>query len=259
MEYKLLRPFGVEISDIDITTMLASNYQQISQLVSRNRVAVLKNQKLSDIAFVRFLEGFGELMFTAGEVPVKTAPMLNVVTNVGRSSPPKSAFHTDTSYLLQPPSFSALRPVLLPKSGGNTVFSDQVNALHRLPKKVIRFLSGRTVLHTVSQLTGQSAAARHPLFRQHPSTGEIALYLSNLPRCSMLSGVDEVTSARILAVLYRHSIKARFLYHHQWNEGDILLWDNRVTMHRAEHSDVAENRTLHRGMVQGETPIPFIV
>lgn len=256
MKLRQLFPFGVEISDFDISTMIGSSHQEISQIVSQNRVAVLKNQKLSDTQFARFLGGFGELMFTSGEMPVEDAPMLNLVSNVGRDTPPKSTFHSDTSYLQRPPSFSALRPVLLPTSGGDTVFCDQVNAVFRLPKKAIDFLSGRTVLHSVSQLVGQTASVRHPLLRHHPITGEISLYLSNLPRCTMLSGVDAEASARILAALYRHSIKSRFLYRHQWTPGDILIWDNRLTMHRAEHSDVVENRILHRGMVQGEMPLP---
>ena len=87
-------------------------------------------------------------------------------------------------------------------------------------------------------------------------TGEVALFLSTPERCTALSGVDDVTSARAIAALYRHSIRPANLYRHDWRAGDVVLWDGRVTMHRADHDGVAGDRVLHRGMVLGEIPIP---
>ena len=94
-----------------------------------------------------------------------------------------------------------------------------------------------------------------PLFRRHDLTGETALFLSTPKRCTDLSGVDARTSPRILAALYRHSTRASRLRLYAWKAGDVLTWDNRVTLHKADHGDVSEDRVLHRGMVRGEIPL----
>jgi taurine dioxygenase len=254
MRTQALAPFGVAISGFRIAAASNADAAVLADLVARHRVAVFRDQELDDASFVRFLRLFGELTFTAGETPVEGAPALNVVSNVGRTTPPRSVFHTDTSYVARPPAFTALRPVRLPRAGGRTLFSDQVRAAATLSPRVLRALVGRTVLHGPTGVAG--GTTRHPLLRRHPRTGEVALFLSTPERCTALSGVDETTSARAIAALYRHSIRDANVYRHQWRAGDVLVWDDRVTMHRADHADVEGDRVLHRGMVGGEIPLP---
>lgn len=254
MEKNSLAPFGVEIRGMDVRALSAVSFDELARVIAGSKVVVIREQSMDDAAFVRFLQGFGPLTFTDGETPVENAGDLNIVSNAGRLTPARSVFHTDTSYVEQPPSFTALRPVVLPENGADTLFSDQVMAARKLPAKALRFLAGRTVLHRASGLPGQGGFSRQPLLRRHPLTGETALYLSTPERCSNLSGVDANTSQRIIAGLYRHSIKPSKLYRHQWQAGDLLMWDNRVTMHRADHGHFLEERILHRGMVRGETP-----
>lgn len=251
-----LAPFGMEVSGLDIQSISASStFDELAQLIASSRVVVFRDQILDNSSFVQFLRGFGELTFTEGEKPVENAPDLNIVSNMGRQTPPRSVFHTDTSYMPRPPSFTALWPVILPANGGDTLFSDQVQAGAILPEKVRNFLMGRAVLHAATGLDGQLQTSRQPLFRRHAVTGETALYLSTPKRCTELSGVDAQTSHRILGALYRHSIRASRLYRHIWKANDVLIWDNRVTMHRADHGNVTEDRVLHRGMVLGEIPM----
>ena len=260
-----LAPFGLEVTGLDITSLdnmsldnmsiCAPSFDSLAQMIAGARVVVFRGQAIGDASFVKFLSGLGQLTFTEGETPVENAPQLNIVSNVGRLAPPRSVFHTDTSYVLRPPSFTALRPVVLPATGGDTVFSDQVKAAARLPEKTRNFLAGRTVLHGVSGLDGQNATTRQPLLRRHAITGEVSLFLSTPQRCTALSGVDGPTSERIIAALYRHSTRASTLYRHVWKAGDVLIWDNRVTMHKADHGNVTEDRILHRGMVMGEMPV----
>jgi taurine dioxygenase len=254
MHVAALAPFGVEITGFRIASAGGSDAERLRDVIARGRVAVFRDQDAGDEAFVQFLRLLGELTFTDGETPVDGTPALNVVSNVGRPTPPRSVFHTDTSYVPRPPAFTALRPVRLPRAGGSTLFSDQVRAAETLPARVRRTLDGRTVLHQATGVAG--GATRHPLFRRHPRTGEVALYLSTPERCRALSGVDDGTSARAIAALYRHSIRAANVFAHAWRAGDVLVWDDRLTMHRADHADVAGDRVLHRGMVLGEIPIP---
>ncbi len=255
MEATPLEPFGMEVTAIDLMAPALPRADDFVRLISAARVVVFRNQTIDDAGLAGFLRRLGTLTFTEGETPVENAPDLNVVSNVGRATPPRSVFHSDTSYVRVPPSFTALRPVLLPSRGGATLFSDQVGVANRLPEKVRTWLRGRTVLHKGGTVRGESVANRHPVLRRHPVTNETALYLSTPERCSDLSDTDERTSARVIEALYKRSTRQSALYRHQWRAGDVLVWDNRVTMHRADHDGVAGDRVLHRGMVSGEIPI----
>ena len=254
MKLVLLAPFGAEISDLDCLGG-AVDHDALARLIARHRVVAMRNQTGDDQAFVRFLSGFGPLVFTEGEVPVDGAPLLNVVTNAGRSTPPVSRFHSDSSYFTRPPSFTALRPVALPDAGGPTLFSDQVRAAGDLPKRWLPCLAGRKVLHRCTGIDGIDDQSWHPLLRQHPLTGETALYLSTPARCIAIEGMAAEPARRIIEILYRRSQISSRLYRHVWRPGDMLIWDNRVTMHRADHDGVAAPRILHRGMIAGEAPI----
>lgn len=250
-----LAPFGAEVIGVDCGSGRLDHAAMAHQIAAA-RVVVFRDQRCGDEGFAEFLSGFGPLVFTTGEIPVAGAPLLNVVTNAGRSTPPISWFHTDSSYFSVPPSFTALRPVTLPGQGGATLFTDQVAAATMLPRRWMDCLGGRSVLHCCTGLAGIDDEHWHPLFRRHPLTGETSLYLSTPARCVALNGMDQPLAQRMIAVLYRRSQIRCGLYRHVWRPGDMLIWDNRVTMHRADHGDVQGPRTLHRGMVAGEPPLP---
>ena len=253
-----LAPFGLEVWEADIAALSQAAADALAGLIAVNRVVVIRNQSGGDAELVRFLKQLGPLTFTDGETPVEGAPDLNVVSNLGRSKPPRSVFHTDTSYVACPPAFTALREVMLPTRGGQTVFSDQVAAFRGLPSAWRSRLANCTLQHSATGLDGRTESQNHPLFRLHPVTGETALYLSTPERCSRLSSVDPAASARLVSILYRRSIRTFNLYRHTWQKGDVVIWDNRLTMHQADHSNVNGDRLLHRGMVMGEQPIPAI-
>ena len=253
MKLSQLAPFGAEIHGLDCAAETV-DHTVMARLIAQHRVVVVRGQYGDDQAFVRFLSGFGPLVFTEGELPVDGAPQLNVVSNVGRTTPPVSRFHTDSSYFARPPSLTALRSVRVPAQGGATLFSDQVRAASDLPERWLSCLAGRKVLHRCTGLDGIDDQNWHPLLRQHPLTGESALFLSTPARCIAIEGMAPEPARRIIEILYRRSQVASDLYRHEWRAGDLLIWDNRVTMHRADHDGVVGSRVLHRGMVAGEAP-----
>ena len=256
-DWPILSPFGVEAIGLEITD-LDGEIDAVKTAIARHGFMVFKGQRITDEAFVAFLNKLGQLTFTVGEKPVPGAPMLNLVTNVGRDRPPRSVFHTDTSYMAKPPAFTALRIVKVPSSGGETLFCNQYWAYKTLPKWVKERFGRAKVLHLVSGLTlnkSQETQCWHPLFRKHPISGRVALYLSTPERCQAISGVNAEEGRRIIRLLYKHSIRKNRLYRHQWQAGDVLVWDNRCTMHRADHSQVVGDRVLHRGLVAGERSI----
>ena len=250
--FQNLSPFGVEIAGIQISDVGDHDISNLKQLLAHNGVVIIRNQSIDDAEFVTFLKRLGSLMFTTGETPVPHQPWLNLVTNVGRDRAPRSVFHTDTSYVAQTPAYTALKAISLPEFGGETLFSNQYCAFETLPIQVKEMLSSATVLHVASSIkldNDQESQAWHPLFQRHPISGKIALFLSTPERCQLIRGFNLEESQRVIRLLYRHSIRPRRLYQHHWKNGDIVIWDNRCTMHRADHSEVIGDRVLHRGLV----------
>ncbi|WP_373543466.1 TauD/TfdA dioxygenase family protein [Chamaesiphon sp.] len=252
INFRILSPFGAEADPIGITDLQEPDIDAVKDTLANNGFIVFRKQSLSDADFVVFLNRLGQVTFTAGETPVLHQPDLNIVTNVGRVSPPRSVFHTDTSYISQPPAFTALRAVTVPVSGGATLFSDQYRAYETLPSSVKEQFAEAKVLHVVSGLklgADLQTQSWHPLFQRHPISGRLALFLSTPERCQAISGIAPQTAHRIIRLLYKHSIRHYRVYRHQWQPEDTIVWDNRCTMHRADHSQVVGDRVLHRGLV----------
>ncbi|WP_309742683.1 MULTISPECIES: TauD/TfdA family dioxygenase [unclassified Chamaesiphon] len=251
MDFRALSPFGIELHGVEITTLQAEDIDALKNALANHGFVVFRQQLANDAEFVSFLDRLGRLTFTIGETPVAHQPELNVVSNIGRTTPPRSVFHTDTSYIAQPPAYTALRAVTIPTTGGGTLFSDQYRAYETLPNSVKERLADARVLHVVSGLTLKEGETQswHPLFKRHPLSGRLALFLSTPERCQEIAGIAPAEARRIIRLLYQHSIRNYRLYRHQWRSGDIIIWDNRCTMHRADHSAVIGDRLLHRGLV----------
>jgi taurine dioxygenase len=255
IHFRALSPFGLETNEISISEITDRDLVSLKHGIADKGFIVFRSQAVSDADFVAFLSRLGSMTFTAGEIPVSHQPDLNVVSNIGRDRPPRSVFHTDTSYVARPPAFTALRAVTIPASGGATLFSDQYRAYETLPTTVKEQLAEARVLHVMSGLTldeHQEKQSWHPLFLRHPLTGRLALFLSTPERCQAISGMAADNAQRLVRLLYQHSIRHYRLYRHRWQPGDIAIWDNRCTMHRADHSQTIGDRVFHRGMVLGE-------
>ena len=255
IDFRALSPFGVEANETRIAEMNDEAIVSLKYALASNGVVVFRQQAVSDADFVAFLSQLGQMTFTVGETPVSHQPSLNVVSNVGRTHPPRSVFHTDTSYVARPPAFTALRALTIPALGGETLFSDQYRAYETLPEALKEKLADAQVLHVMSGLTldeNEERQSWHPLFKQHPLSGRLALFLSTPERCQAISGIRLEDAQRLTRLLYRHSTRHYRLYRHQWQLDDIVIWDNRCTMHRADHSKVVGDRILHRGLVLGE-------
>lgn len=249
------RRFGHVIDNVDLASIGPDFLERLPDQLAAHGVMVFSRQAIDDAAFVAFLSRLGPMIFTPGETPLAGQPMLNAVSNVGRATPPRSVFHTDSSYLAQPPAYTALRAVVVPDVGGATLFSDQFAAADAMPPQCRAALAGRTVRHRVTGLVGQDEECRQPLLRRNPVSGRTALFLTTPARCDDLDGLSVPASQRLIDLLYRRSIRPRGLFTHYWRAGDVVIWDDRCTMHRADHVGTIGDRILHRGMVGGEKPI----
>lgn len=258
MNIAVLSPIGVEVTDLSLGDIDADAVTHLRRLLADHGVAVLPGQDVDDAEFVAFLKRFGHLTFSKGETPVAGFPDLNLISNVGRSTPPRSVFHVDTSYVRRPPAYTALRAVHIPAQGGETLFTNQYRAFETLPAEVRARLEGRTIRHVVTGIDpsnlgdGDERSAEHPVFRRHPISGRITLYLSTPERCVAVSGMDEAESKDMIEFLYLHSTAEDNTYRHAWSAGDVVMWDNRCVLHRADHAVVVGDRVMHRGMVAAQ-------
>ncbi len=256
MDTAALHPVGATVTDLDLTTCAAA----LVDLLAEHGVLVLPDQEIDDAAFRAFLQAFGPLAFTPGETPLPGFPDLNVISNVGRATPPRSTFHVDTSYVARPPAYTALRAVAVPAQGGATQFTNQYHAFETLPPAMREKLAGRTIRHVVTGVApgeaGAETEAEHPVLRRHPVSGRTALYLSTPARCVAVSGMSEAESRETVEYLFAHSTRADNVLRHAWSPGDLVIWDNACVLHRADHSGVVGDRVMHRGMVAGNVPVP---
>lgn len=254
MEHVVLEPIGAIVTEVGVPELDPAQVARFKDLLAEHGVLVLPGQFIDDTAFVGFLRRFGELTFTKGEEPVPEFGDLNVISNVGRTTTPRSTFHVDTSYVRRPPAYTALRAVQIPAQGGETLFTNQYRAFDTLPSEVRERLDGRTIRHVVTGLdlgADDETAAEHPVFRPHPRSGRTALYLSTPQRCVAISGMAQAEAEEMIDFLFAHSTKEENTYRHAWSPGDLVMWDNSAVLHKADHTDVHGDRVMHRGMVAG--------
>jgi taurine dioxygenase len=248
----VLQPVGIEITGFSLQTLDLEMIPALKRLIADHGVLILPGQEIDDADFVGVLQKLGPLTFTKGETEVVGCPDLNVVSNVGRTGIPRSTFHVDTSYVRQPPAYTALRAVRIPVRGGETLFTNQYAAYDTLPPEVRDELEGRMITHVATGVeldADDEAVAEHPVFLRHPISGRTALYLSTPQRCAAISGMPAAQATRTVGALYEHSTREVNTYRHRWSPGDVVVWDNRCVLHRADHANVVGDRILHRGLV----------
>ena len=249
-----MTPVGATLTGLDVDTLDAGTAVSMRRLLAEHGVVVLPGQHTDDASFLRFLRSIGPTMFTLGETPVPGQSELNVVSNVGRTHPPRSSFHTDTSYVREPPVFTALRAVVVPDRGGQTLFTNQYAAYETLPADIRHELRGRCITHVMTGLqlgADAETAAAHPIVNIHPTSGRPYLYLSSPQRCARISGMSPERASGMIEFLFAHCTRADNVYRHTWSPGDVVMWDNRCVLHRADHAGVLGDRVMHRGMVAG--------
>ena len=252
MKAEAMEPLGAVVTDVAVDTLDAFTVHRLSGLLARNGVLILPGQDADDDRFLAFLRSLGPLTFTKGETPVEGFPDLNVVSNVGRAEPPRSHWHVDTSYVSEPPAYTALRVVEVPEHGGETLFSDQYAAYDTLDEDLRDELAGRQITHVASGVelgVDDEREAHHPVFRQHPISAYTSLYLTTPARCKEISGLNEERSREVIEALYAHSTREENVLRHTWAPGDVVIWDNGCVLHKADHSGVDGDRVLHRGLV----------
>jgi taurine dioxygenase len=168
-------------------------------------------------------------------------------------------WHSDTSFMPAPPAHAILAAQVLPETGGDTMFASQYRAYETLSQGMKRLLHELRALHRGTRLAAALEIADtalpqcHPIVRTHPETGRKALYVNRL-YAYCIEGMTEAESRGLLDFLFEHSSRPDFTYRHQWAPGDVIMWDNRCTLHYAVHDYGEMPRVMHRTTVAGDIP-----
>ena len=269
---------GAEIRNLDLRTLSDSEFDSIHNAWLNHLVVLLRAQQLTDEDLIRFSRRLGNLDWApvqeTGRRFVEGHPEIYVVSNVIENGVPigslgagEAVWHTDMSYLETPPKASLLYALEVPRAGGNTYFCNMYLAYEHLPASLKRRASGLQVKHDGTYNSGgyvrqgltavdnpvTSPGAYHPLVVTHPETGRRALYLGRR-RNAYLGGLSLVESEALLDELWSYATRDEIVWHNEWQAGDVVLWDNRCTMHRRDPFDPQSRRILHRTQIQGGIP-----
>lgn len=228
---------------------------RIRKAAIRHRVLAVRGQFLAPEDLLAFGAGLGPFMQTRASPADSRWPDLLHVTNPGKANALTENWHTDGTTSARPPSLSLLAAQELPEAGGDTLFCDMGHAYRTLSPAYRHMLRGLRGHHLNRLLPAtERIEAWHPLVRTIPETGERVLYPGFPNIMDEIEGMNIAESKPILAFLFEHATRHAGIYRHRWQAGDVLVWDNRSTMHCAVHDYGDAIRDLWRLMIEGEAP-----
>ena len=269
----LMPNFGVEILDVNVVTAGPEILDAVVDCFHRNGAIVLRGQTLSKVQQLAFTRLFGEPEANARpEFCDPEFPEIYVISNkivngkqIGDPRP-GLGWHTDFSYGRNPALCTLLHALEVPPVGSDTLFTDLCAVWDALPPERQEELDGLVIHHSFAQLMHlrglklsreQKAAypdVFHPMVRRHPKDGRKALWVST----GTVKGVLDLPNPdgiKLVEDLVQFAVQERFIYRHKWQVGDLLMWDNRCTLHRGTEFDFDNHfRHVHRTWVTGEVP-----
>jgi taurine dioxygenase len=263
---------AAEVTGLDLSQPLdQAARRDVYDAFVRYQVLCFRDQRLSKDQQIAFTEQFGTLERHIARNRGADNPLLHTVSNLGPDGKPSGKvgsqeWHTDKSFRPEPSMATILHAVTMPPDGGDTCFADMYAAYDALSDAEKTALDGVRVIHSwelSQQKHGRTATPEeiadappmsHPLVRVHPDSGRKCLFMG--VHASHFDDMPMTVGRERLAALEAHATQARFIYRHKWRSGDVLMWDNRCLLHRADANfDAARHpRVLHRTCLRGTAP-----
>ena len=271
------KALGAEVQGVDLKNISDADFDAVHRAWLDHLVLLFRGQQLTNEDLIAFSRRFGNLDWApiqeTGRRFVDGYPEIYVVSNVVENGVPigslgagEAIWHTDMSYLEDPPKASMLYALEIPARGGDTWFCNMYLAYECLPDQLRQRIQGLNVKHDATYNSGgyvrhgvtevddpaASPGAYHPLVCRHPETGRRGLYLGRR-RNAYISGLPLAESESLLDDLWSCATQEQFTWHREWQVGDVVLWDNRCTMHRRDSFDPRSRRVMHRTQIKSET------
>ena len=274
-----LKPgFGAEILDVDAKQADDATLDGVVATFHRHGAILLRDQHLSPPDLMRFIGRFGEAEdHTLVENTLPGFPKIYILSNrVDESGKPIGAhndgigWHTDYSYKAEPVMSTMLYAVEVPPEGSDTLLADCCKAWNALSPQRQAELDGKVVHHSwrhfmatreynrmedpPEHLLRENPDVFHPLVRTHPADGRKALWPSTGTVIEVM-GMPNPEGLELVQELVDFAVQDRFVHRHKWRAGDILMWDNRCTLHTGTlFDDTKYIREMHRLWVRGDKP-----
>jgi alpha-ketoglutarate-dependent 2,4-dichlorophenoxyacetate dioxygenase len=281
--HPVTRDFVAEIGGVDLREPIDANVvAAISDAINKAGVLVFHDQFITDEQQQAFSRNFGELETTVRAYRKDFVPRLDVhmadISNLDTSNRVLPStdrrrlnalgnrlWHSDSSFKRIPARFSLLSARVIPGEGGETQFADMRAAWDALPDAMKRRLEGMICEHTqlfsrakigftdwAPEEIEKMAPVPQVMVRTHPGSGRKSLFLSS--HAGRIRGMEEPEARLLLMDLIEHATQPRFVHTHVWRAGELVMWDNRCTMHRAREYDETQVRDLHRTTVSDGEP-----
>jgi taurine dioxygenase len=266
---------GVEIRGVDIATIGDATFQEVKAIFDEHGVVLLRDQTLTPSQLRHFGSLFGPLeTHTLLQYTLPEHPEIYVLSNLEENGKPLGAhnegigWHTDLSYKERPVMATMLYGIMCPPEGGDTLFADMSAAYDALPQHKKDQLDGLRIHHSYHRfmaarsdrapLTEEQKAKTpdvlHPLVRTHPATGRKSLFIGT-GTVFGIEGMPDPEGKALVDELVEYATSEPFVLAHKWRVGDVVMWDNRRTLHTGTlFDDTKYNRHVHRLMVQGDVP-----
>ena len=283
LKIQALHPaLGAEVVGLDLAeTMDDETFQAIRDAWMKHLVLVFPNQTLSEEQQITFSQRFGALEEHHQDIiKSRSSPQIFRVSNVNdegnimSSDHPSIAqislaqrWHTDSSYRAVPSLGSILHGIEVTKEGGETCFSNMYMVYDALDPATKRRITGCRARHDFGHLTKLAAVKPltelerqamppvwQPMVRKHPWTGQPSLFISPIYN-DAIEGMNDDETDELLTELTEFAGREEFVYRHRWTQGDVVMWDNRCTMHRVTPYDLNLRRVMHRNTVVGDGPV----
>ena len=268
---------GAEIKDIDICKLQTNQtLKTIEDAFNKYIILLMRDQHISLDQQVHFASYFGELgnRYSPGTEPKELdeyGQHVMMITNVRKDGNPigslpdgEMTFHADTPYYEFPSKATMLYAMEITSWGGNTLFSNCYKAAEQLPDNLKRVLEGKKAMHVYEYGTTLKKKNKynreiiphfaHPVFRKHPISNKSSLFVSELMTEEIL-GLSHKDSNEILAFLFEHQKSPAFIYEHKWKIGDLIIWDNRCSIHARTDFPHNERRMLRRLTIEDQYPV----
>lgn len=271
---------GAEVTGVDFSRPLAEpEVAQIKEAWNRHLVLRFRGQgRLSAEALIAFSRHFGELdvrPIAAGKArkatPETDYPEITTISNIKIDGVPigglgdgEAVWHADMTYLTNPPRGAALHALEIPPSGGSTYFANMCAAYDALPAALRDEIQDLTCIHDASRTSAgdlrigfkdvrdprRTVGAVHPLVRVIPDTGRRCLFLGRRQN-AYIPGLSLEESENLLDRLWEVAINPKWVWKQEWEVGDIVMWDNRCTMHRRDAFPLDSRRWMIRTQIRG--------
>jgi taurine dioxygenase len=266
---------GAEVSGVDLAKPIAdAERAAMARAFVDRSVLVVRDQQLAPSQVLAAVKLFGAVFPQQNtRFALPDCPEIHYVSNQdswpdGSRYIPGEGWHTDHSNATRPPKATVLHAVKLPSDGGDTQYANMAQAYGALPPAMQQRLADLLAIHiyqsshSTRRLMDLSQANKeripqavlHPIVRTHPENGQKAIYINPI-RIEGILGLDHKEALPLLAELLQHATEERFQYRHSWRPGDLVMWDNRCLLHKANGDyDMNQTRYLYRVMLQGDVP-----